>query len=87
LVTAVASSGGCAKNDEMKEKKEDALKPKADTMAKAPTPERIKGPEALSAEELDKIPTEEDFEDEADEQITQANLEAEVDKLAKEIDQ
>lgn len=44
-------------------------------------------PEGAAAVKDDEIPTEADFEDEAEKEITADNLDAELDKLDKEITQ
>lgn len=72
IASAVACDGGDGK------KKDAASDAKPATSAAAP----------MSAEDIEKadIPVESDFEDEAFEQIDADNLDAEVDKLAREIE-
>jgi hypothetical protein len=82
-VIAAFGLAACNKSEDERQTKkhEEALKPQAEETPKAapaPAPE-------LSAEEIAKIPTEEDFEDEADSVITLKSLEVEVDKLEQEI--
>ncbi|MEZ4227132.1 MAG: hypothetical protein R3B13_39705 [Polyangiaceae bacterium] len=48
-------------------------------------PSDTAGAEPTAAADEGDIPTEEDFEDEAEQQITASNLESELDKLEKEI--
>ena len=81
LVLGLAS---CEKNEPAKS---ESAPPAAPATAASPTDQSgaTTPAAAAKAEESDGIPTEQDFEDEAEQKITAQNLDEELDKLEKEI--
>lgn len=67
------------------EEKKPEEKPAAATTSTAASPAAGTATGEVAAADTDDIPTESDFEDEAELQITSANLETELDALEKEI--
>jgi hypothetical protein len=72
----------CEKKDEPKPQ---ANAPVATAAPAATTAAAATEPASATAEESGEIPTEQDFEEEAEQKITAENLESELDKLEKEI--
>ncbi len=81
LAAVAALAVACEKKEEAPSTTQSA-EPTTATAAPATTPAAV----ATAAQiDLETLPTEEEFEDEADKEITPANLEKKLDELEKEI--
>lgn len=81
IALVVLPLAACEKKDEPKPP---STTPAATATPAATTPAATE-PASASAEDGSEIPTEQDFEEEAEQKVTAENLESELDKLEKEI--
>lgn len=79
IATLALGLAACAK------KAEEVAPGESTPNAAASVAAAVPSPPPAAPEATDDVPTEEDFEAEAERQITSQNLEAELDKLEKEI--